>query len=355
MKILFISEWVENYGGGEAVLISAKHSLKEDVVIFSLWNDSPEIDVSKESVLRFVSSAKKSLLAVISFAIHQFWVGKFDVVVTFSHLFAHTARVRGSRAAIRINYIHTPARYLWYPDIDNRGPSSNSLFWRSLKNFVRFLDWKMHDVKGINVANSNYVAKRIKECWGVDSVVCYPPVDTSFFSSFISVEKAQGTIVTAGRLVSYKCFDRVIRVAATLNWKLILIGQGPELKTLLHLARSLNVELIHIGFCDRATLARTIASASVFVFGGVEDFGILPVEAMACGTPVVGLNKGGLTETVTPQSGILVQHEDEMAEACIRASQLLPISVSQSTEKFSQQRFMKEFASIIKKSIDRHS
>jgi glycosyltransferase involved in cell wall biosynthesis len=87
------------------------------------------------------------------------------------------------------------------------------------------------------------------------------------------------------------------------------------------------------------------------VFGGVEDFGILPVEAMACGTPVVGLNEGGLIETVTPESGILVEDESQFAEACIRATRLHPRLISKSTDKFSHHRFADEFVSIIKNSV----
>ena len=329
------------------MLLSAKHSLSEEVVVFSLWNESQVIDVSKESVLRHVSSSKKRLLAAASLAVHQFWVGKFDVVITFSHLFAHTARILGSKHAIRVNYVHTPARYIWYPQIDSRGFQKVTLLSKVLYASLQFLDRKLQPKAVLNIANSSYVASRIKECWNQDSIVCYPPVDTEYFARYISSAKKNCSIVSAGRLVGYKRFDRVVRTASELNWKLTIIGNGPERRAIQNLARELNVDLELVTHAEREDLARIIAGSSVFVFGGIEDFGILPVEAMACGTPVVGLNQGGLLETVSILGGVLVDHERTFAEACIAASKLDPYAISDSTKRFSKLRFEEEFLRIV--------
>jgi glycosyltransferase involved in cell wall biosynthesis len=346
-RFLFITEWVENVGGAESVTDSAK-KVFSNAQVYTIWNDSLNFVSDKDSILRIIPRKYKKLIAMLSIIIHHLWLGKFDVVITFSHLFAHTARVFGSKKAIRVNYVHTPARYLWYPEIDSRGTNKSVISSTVVSRLLQFVDRNMQPKNVLNVANSKYVADRVKECWNQDAVVCYPPVDIEYFSGFVQSSKPHNSIVTAGRLVSYKRFDRVVRTAAELNWNLTIIGDGPERKSIENLARELNVNLTLIPFAERSDLAKLIASSSVFVFGGIEDFGILPVEAMACGTPVVGINKGGLLETVSNESGVLVNDQKDFAKACISASKLHPKSISESTWRFSKKRFEEEFHEIIK-------
>jgi glycosyltransferase involved in cell wall biosynthesis len=139
----------------------------------------------------------------------------------------------------------------------------------------------------------------------------------------------------------------VIETAAKLRWAVTIIGDGPEKNRILSLAQELNVDLTLVPFCKREELARLIANSSVFVFGGIEDFGILPVESIACGTPVVGLNQGGLMETVLPGAGFLVNHFDEFPAACISALDLSPFEVSKYAESFSEARFVAELKQIV--------
>lgn len=346
LNFLFVTEWIEKIGGAELVTISAQNTIK-DSSIFAIWNHSEDIDTQKESLLRFFAKKNRKLIAFLSLFVHQSWRGKFDVIITFSHLFAHTAKIWGSKQAIRINYVHTPARYIWYPEIDNRGFQGKALISKILHAILQYLDRNLQPKNSLNIANSEYVASRIRDCWHQEAIVCYPPVDTDYFASFLSCIKKENSLVSAGRLVGYKRFDRVIRVAAELNWKLTIIGDGPERESIEKLAEELDVDLELVTQSDRANLAKLIAESSVFLFGGIEDFGILPVEAMACGTPVVGLNKGGLTETVSKFGGILVEHESLFAKACVDASVLNPYLVRDSAKKFSKSRFEDEFLAII--------
>jgi glycosyltransferase involved in cell wall biosynthesis len=347
MKVVFVTEWIEKVGGAESVLTASLKCFETKVDIFGLWNKSQTIETSKQSFLSKISEMPRTLLAILSLFVHRFWFGKYDLVITFSHLFAHGAKIYGSSKALRINYIHTPARYLWYPEIDIRYEGFGKSGISRMLNFGKFIDKKIHPPRSINVANSKYVANRIEECWGVKASVCYPPVDTKYFANFVNSSTKSKRLISAGRLVSYKGFDNVIQTASKLDWPVTIIGDGPERGKIQALAHSLNVNLTLIPFCTREQLAVEISSASVFVFGGIEDFGILPVESMACGTPVVGLNKGGLKETVQPGGGFLVENIADFPKACTAASDLSPRKVSELTQIFSEERFILEFKKLI--------
>ena len=355
MKIVFVSEWIENIGGAEAVLAASLKCFDTKVKIFALWNNSQTIQTSKQSFLSKLSRMPRTILAILSIFAHRFWFGKYDLVITFSHLFAHGAKIYGSSKALRVNYIHSPARYLWYPEIDNRYAGVGNRGFSLIVKIGKMIDRRIHPIKSINIANSKYVAQRIEECWGVKAQVCYPPVDTNYFAQFVSYSNKPKRLISAGRLVSYKGFENVIQTASELDWPVTIIGDGPERGKIQALACNLNVNLNLIPFCSREELAREISSASVFVFGGIEDFGILPVESMACGTPGVGLNKGGLVETITPGGGFLVDNISDFPKACISASKLQPNKVSELSKIFSQERFISEFKNIVTEYLSRDS
>lgn len=235
----------------------------------------------------------------------------YDVVLTSSH-----ACVKGfypGRAANHFCYVHSPMRYAWYPDLDGRsalaGPARRALRWWDRRS----ADW----VDSF-AANSNEVAGRIQEVYGREARVIHPPVDTEWFTPDDSPRRH---LLAFGRFVAYKRFDLVINVARQLDLPVIIAGSGPLEQDLRRRADGLsNVEFVIAPSDER--VRQLMRGALALLFPGREDFGIIPVEAQACGTPVVALGTGGARDTVRDgRTGILVR--DATTEAFLDAIQSL--------------------------------
>lgn len=343
-KIVIVNEWLEQIGGAEKVCSAILELFDHPIENIALWNSSSSIK-STESILRFFPSMGKRYKALLSFFIFRYFYlrKEFDLVISISHLFAHTVRFKKSRKLRHINYILTPARYIWQPNLDSRLAS-----WPFLINILKWMDLHSFNKKAINIAISQEVQSRIQHFWGAESRVIYPPVDVAFFQTFLnSKEIKNGYLMSAGRFVPYKNHKQTILVASQLNRKVVLSGDGPECENLRMLARRLGVELeMHIA-PSRECLANLLANASVFIHPAIEDFGILPIEALATGTPVVGLSLGSLPETINESSGVLVPNFDGLADAVLEAEKLDRKRVSEQSERFSKERFAKEFRSLL--------
>jgi len=350
-KILLIHEWVAKHGGSENVTKEISDLFIENPDLFVLWNDESDLNPTKESWLRHLPLFPKSLKAALSPIFHSLWRGKYDLVITSSHLFAHNAIVWGSRKSLRINYIHTPARYIWEPEVDERFMSGLFRIFRLVfgKLFQSY-DKGFSSTKHLYIANSVTVQNRIQSYWHKNSIVLNPPVNVDFFEDFFNeIPPTELTLITAGRLVKYKGHDVAIKLAQIMNCKLVVAGAGPEEQNLRNLAQELNVTaMFKIRLTDEQ-MAQELSNASILIHGGLEDFGILPIEAMACGTPVVGFNIGGLSETVNDENGILVDAFHELPKAVKMASQLNRSLVRNTTKKYSRAFFRNQFVEYLLK------
>ena len=156
-------------------------------------------------------------------------------------------------------------------------------------------------------------------------------------------------LVAAGRWIKYKNFDKSIAVAKNSSMPIVIIGGGPEKESLKKFANLLNAEVVFIENPNRDTFLRIIELSKAFIFPAFEDFGITPIESMALGTPVIGLNFGGLSETVVHGvSGFLANDANELAQFVARAGKLPRESIMESVQKFSPARFQKEIVNAIK-------
>ncbi|WP_348814137.1 glycosyltransferase, partial [Flavobacterium maritimum] len=167
--------------------------------------------------------------------------------------------------------------------------------------------WDLSNSENVDyfIANSEHIAQRIKKTYNKESVVIYPPVDVDFFTL---EEQKEDYYLTASRMVPYKKTQLIVEAFNELpDLKLIVAGEGPELEKLQKIANS-NIEFV--GFVENKKLRSLMQKAKAFVFAAEEDFGIIPVEAQACGTPVIALKKGGTLETVLEkETGIFFEEQ----------------------------------------------
>lgn len=350
---LLIHEWVTPNGGSEKVTMTISSIFKKLPDLFVLWDEDSEIDFSHQSWISKFSWLPKYVRAAISFFAHLTWKGEYELVISSSHLFAHGAKVAGSRKSPKIAYIHTPARYIWEPELDNR---YSTILGKSIQTFsnwiLRKIDLLMLSQNTHYIANSTFVQNRIRQHWGRDSIVLHPPVNVEFFNQFFqSTGPDKLTLISAGRLVKYKRHDLTIRIAHMMKCHCVIAGAGPEEVFLRELAEDLDVEVDFYLMPTDEELGELFSKSSVYLNSGIEDFGIVPIEATATGTPVVGLAQGGLIDTVTNENGILVNSQEEFPDAILKALELNREIVMKSSKRFSEDEFKKAIANYVTREI----
>ena len=216
--------------------------------------------------------------------------------------------VRKPRGMKFVCYCHTPPRFFWNPDEYLENEIGNPLlrrFVRMLMPFFRWSDLRQSRKIDLFLANSQNVRRRIRECYGRNSVVVYPPVDVERFRIG---ERSEDFYLIVSRLVAYKRIDLAVQAFTALGKRLVIIGDGPDRKRLEAIA---GPTIEFLGRAPDEVVTEKMATCRAYVFPGSEDFGIVPVEAQACGTPVVAAAVGGLQTAVAHQvSGLLVDGHD---------------------------------------------
>lgn len=321
MPGLIVHEWLERHGGAERV-VDAMMSAFPDADLQVLWNDDPGRypgrRVLETPLARTPLRGHKALSLPVMPMAWRSLPRTYDWLLVSSHAFAHHARLQ--RADVpKLVYVHSPARYLWVPHLDGRGGHPAA---RVLAPALRALDRHRAREAVALAANSHYIGRRIASAWGRDSVVIHPPVDVAALSEPEVLSPAEQRIVDhlpdefvlgVSRFVPYKRLDVVIATGEAAGVPVVLAGSGP-LRDALHdrgAAASVPVRIVDSPSTPmvRALLRR----ARVVVFPPVEDFGIVPVEAMAAGTPVIANAEGGAPESVVDGlTGVLV-HDFEPA------------------------------------------
>ena len=319
-KGLIVHEWIERIGGAERV-VDAFAALRPEADLFCLWNDHPERyrdgRVHESRLARTPLRGRKAASLPVMPAVWRHDIarlGTFDWALVSSHLFAHHARVPGVAPERQFTYAHTPARFLWTPELDERGQSAAV---RAVAPFFRGMDRR--NAAGLqNLAVvSEFVRERVARTWGVDSVVIAPPVDVERVRRAVREVDAlaahdrhvlesmpDGFVLSASRFVAYKRIDVAIAAGEASGRPVVIAGSGPDEARLRALAVESPADVRIVIAPSDQLLACLLERASVFVFPAVEDFGIIPVEAMAVGTPVLVADTGGTRETVTERAGV---------------------------------------------------
>lgn len=315
-----VHEWIEPRGGAERV-VAALAERFPDAPVVCAWDDTHGAFAPGRTVETYLSRtplrAKKALAApALLAAWRRLPIDEADWLLCSSHLFAHHAKLPGRKDTPKFVYAHTPARYLWEPELDERGRSP---MVRLAAGPLSAIDRRRAQEPVAIAANSHFVAERIRRCWDRDSTVIYPPVDVEYFGDDPEhgltgddeqiLEKLPDSFVLgASRLVSYKRVDLALVAGAAIDMPVVIAGDGPERPRLEAIASDSANPVTFVGRPSNSLLRALYARAIVYAFGAVEDFGIMPVEAMAAGTPVLARRLGGTAETVVDgTTGVLVE------------------------------------------------
>jgi glycosyltransferase involved in cell wall biosynthesis len=230
---------------------------------------------------------------------------RYDLVIASSHACAVHAQPRVD--ALYVCYCHTPMRYAWLPEVESArvtGAARPPL--RLLAGWLRRSDLRASRRPDEYIANSRAVRERIRRFYDRDAIVIHPPVDVDDFAP--AAVKEQGRFLWVHRLVAYKRPELVLEAFRDLPYRLTMIGVGP-MRDLLRTRLPPNVELLD--WVGREELVRLFGHSCGFIHVGEEDFGISMVEALASGTPVIALSRGGATDIVRPGiDGVLIEHTD---------------------------------------------
>lgn len=365
-RIALVHDWLNSYVGGERVLeqMIAVYPAAELFVAFDNMKDKDRTFLAgKEPVTSFLqgwSYIRKNYtryLPLLTVAIEQLDVTGCDLVLSSSSCIGKGVLTSGNQ--LHISYVHSPMRYAWdmqHQYLRDAGLSSGlrALLARLVLHHARL--WDQRTANGVDhfVANSRYIAQRIWRAYRREAKVIYPPVDVEHFK----FEERKGDYyLAASRLVPYKKMLEIVRAFALLRRKLVVIGEGPQRRELLEAARGSSwIEIM--GFQPSTVLRDHMRNAKGFVFAAEEDFGITPVEAQACGTPVIAYRRGGVGESVrglgeeTPTG---VFFDEQTPEAIARAvesfeaneSRILPVNCRANAERFSIEKFRHAYVSYV--------
>lgn len=275
-----------------------------------------------------------------------------DAVVVSHHAFALAAL--GATDAPSVAYVHSPARWAWNTNFlnDEASGTLDALALRALANRARANETRWAPQITTVVANSTAVRTRIENWWHREATVVHPPVDTSFFTLDPDTEK-ENYFIMVGRLVPYKQVPLGVAAAVRAGVRLIVVGEGRDMNRAKAVAGP-NVEFR--GRLPREEMRELLRGARALIMPGEEDFGIVPVEAMACGTPVIALGRGGARDTVRPGvSGVLIEGDGEqevvanLAEAMrnFRDDTFTPQGLHDWAQRFSPAEFRRQMAEVV--------
>ena len=305
LKYALVHEWLTPLatGGSELVVQEILKQIDADVyALIDFESTNPESYLFKRSIgttfLQHFPLARRGVqkyLPLLPLAIEQLDLRSYDVILSSSHAVAKGV-LTGSNQ-LHVCYCHAPMRYAWEMTFDylqNSAAGQGVQGWLTRYLLHRLRQWDVLSANRVDyfIANSHHTARRIWRCYRRPAEVIYPPVDTDRFR--FQAQK-QNFYVTVSRLVSYKKIALIVKAFNQLGKPLVVIGEGSELKHIQQLAQP-NVQIL--GWQPDAVVEQYMAEAKAFVYAAFEDFGIAPVEAQACGTPVIAYGLGGTLETV---------------------------------------------------------
>lgn len=366
MRIAVVHEWFVSNAGSEKVVYEIL-KLYPNADVFTIIDFLPEesrsalagrkVTTSFIQHLPFSKTKYRHYLPLMPLAIEQLDVSSYDLIISSSHAVAKGILTGPDQ--LHICYCHTPMRYAWdlqHQYLQEAGLISGFKSWLARWLLHRLRLWDARTSNGVDyfLANSDFIRRRIRKIYRRNSTILHPPVDLDRFP--VRTDK-EDFYLTASRLVPYKKISMIVEAFSRMpERKLVVIGDGPELSKCKALAGS-NVEIL--GFQPDAVLRDYMQRAKCFVFAAEEDFGIIPIEAQACGTPVIAYGKGGVLETLRGQdsdSPTAVFFNEQTVEGLMAgvdqfeaevANRITSQSCRDNAERFNIERFRREFSEFV--------
>jgi len=365
MKIALVHEWLTNYAGSERVLEQMLLVFPE-ADLFATIDFVPEKERSflqGKSVrttfiqnIPFARTKYRQMLLLAPLAVEQHDLSGYDIIISSNHAVAKGVLTGPDQLHLCMCY--SPIRYAW--DLQHQYLAESGLN-KGLKGFIAKLllnkirIWDYRTANGVDafISISKFIARRIWKVYRRESEVIYPPVDVHGFNF---CETKEDFYMTASRMVPYKKIDIIVDAFSKLPEKqLIVIGDGPDFEKIKKIAAP-NVKML--GYQQFNVMKEYMQKAKAFIFAAEEDFGIAPLEAQACGTPVIAFGKGGALETIrgldhAEPTGIFFdeQSADAVVDAIKRFESMQysikPLACRENAQRFSPERFRYEFKEFV--------
>lgn len=361
MKVAVLHDYLNQFGGAERVLKSILE-IFPDADVYTLLFDAEKTEhlfdekIRKTSFLDYplIRNNHRAFIPIMPLATSLMRSNEhYDLLISSTAGYAKGFPIK---ASYHISYCHSPLRYAWEIDyLKNLSFSPRPMtkdILRPIADWLRSWDKKASKRVNFFIANSEFIAEKIRAYYKRDSEVVYPPVNTDIFY-FDETQKQEDFYLMVGRLLYYKGFDIGIQAFNKMKKKLIVIGRGPEEKKLRKLANPTYISFIP--YVSDSDLRIYYNTARAFIFPQIEDFGLVAAEAQSCGLPVVSFAKGGGREIVC--DGITGVHfPEQTVDSLIYAVRDFEMkkfnrkNIANYAEKFSERRFKKEFIDAIKRS-----
>ncbi|WP_249979297.1 glycosyltransferase family 4 protein [Vreelandella olivaria] len=361
MKVAIVSDWLVSYAGSEKVE-EAILELFSDADIYTNIYDAEAFKGTgfenrniKQSFIARLPGAKKhyqKYLALMPYAVEQLDLSRYDVIISSSHAVAKGVITGPDQ--LHICYCHTPMRYAW--DFQHQYLADSGMAKGLKGNVARYLLhrlrlWDCRTSNGVDhfIANSRYIARRINKVYRREASVIYPNVDVENFNLY---EQKENFYLAASRLVPYKRISLIVEAFTKMpDKKLVVIGTGEQAEKI---KQMLTPNITFLGYQPTEILQAYMQRAKAFIFAAEEDFGIMPIEAQACGTPVIAYGRGGAFETV--RHGETGAHFFEQTSAAIQQSveqfehegiAFDAQAIRYHAEQFSEARFKQELSAFV--------
>lgn len=371
MKTAIVHEWFVTYVGSEKV-VEQLLALYPEADIFTLVDFLPasereflkgrKIHTSFIQKLPLAKKYYRQYLPWMPLAIEQFDLSEYELIISSSHAVAKGVLTAPDQ--LHISYVHSPMRYAWdmqHQYLRETGLDKGIFSWYTRRLLHRMRLWDYRTANGVDwfVANSRFIARRIWKVYRREAKVIHPPVQ---IENFPLQETKSDYYLAASRMVPYKKMDLIVEAFNRMPEKrLVVIGEGPGLRKVKANAKS-NIEVL--GYQPTGILSQYMQGARAFIFAAREDFGIMPLEAQASGTPVIAFGEGGALETIrglddAQPTGVFFK--EQTPEAIINAVDLFeanehkitPAVCRKNSEGFSPQCFRSEFAQFVEEAWTR--
>lgn len=368
-RIAIVCDWLVAIAGSEKVLaeiIGLYPQADLFAVVDFLSDEARQTLHGKRATTTFIQRLPRarrsyaSYLPLMPIAIEQLDLSSYDIVLSSSHAVAKG--VLTGPGQLHISYVHSPMRYAWdmqhqYLQEASLMHGFKSVLARMMLHYMRI--WDVRTAGGVDhfLANSRYIARRIKKAYGRKSTVLYPPVDLDAFGV---VHEKEDFYLVASRLVPYKKIPLIVEAFAGMpNRKLVVIGDGTDFARVVK-ASAPNISVL--GYQPFSVLRDHMQRAKAFVFAAEEDFGIAPIEAQACGTPVIAFGKGGVLETIwglenEEPTGVFYYEQsvaaiqEAVATFELNAHRLTSTMCRRSAERFSTEAFRHGFVEFVDSAV----